>query len=1013
MARIADEVIERIKSEVSLVRLAESQGYALEKSGKDFVLCCPFHEEKTPSCKITPAKNLFNCLGCGVGGSNIDWYMKTERVSFRRAADVLQRELGVVTSPLVAQSVCVAPPSLPMSTDANDQELLTRVVEFYRNTLVQSPEALDYLKSRGLDHPELISTFNLGFANRTLAYQLPHKRRLVGVQQRGRLQELGVLRASGHEHLNGSIVVPLYDQHNNITQLYGRKICNRLRKGTPDHLYLEQPKVGIFNHAGLVGCKEIILCEALIDAMTFWCAGFRNVTSALGAGSFNDELLAYFKQLGVERVLIAFDRDKAGNDNAEIVAKKLNQNGIDAFRVLFPKGMDANEYALNVTPANKSLDVAVRKAEWLGNGIGREKPVEQIDSVVELKTEIQTATKGEVMSEIETVSAVDSSTLEMKPSILAAAVAVEVTDLEVNLTLENRLYRVRGLNKNTSHELLKINLLVKCENSFYVDTLDLYSAKARAVYIKQSAAELGLDESVLKSDLGAVLLQLEEIQDQLIRGTLSKTEKRPMMSEEELNAAMQLLKSPNLMNQILADFARCGVVGEEANKLVAYLACVSRKMKKPLAVLIQSTSAAGKTSLMDAVLNMMPEEERIQYSAMTGQSLYYMGEKDLKHKILAIAEEEGASNASYALKLLQSEGKVTIASTGKNAATGNLETQDYTVEGPVALFYTTTAIDIDEELKNRCITLSVDESREQTAAIHEQQRYGETLEGILAGAQQQEIISVHNNAQRLLRPLVVSNSFANHMTFLNDKTRTRRDHMKYLSLIKTIALLHQFQREVKRTKNHKGETLEYIEVELSDIEAANQLANEVLGRTLDELTPQTRRMLNELQQMIAAECKKENVAQQDYRFGRAQLRQHLGWSYDQVRVHLERLVEMEYVLVHRGKRGQSFDYELLYRGEGQAGNSFLMGLMDVEALQKNVSSAPKNTGTTLSVGGKTPELVPPLGGHWGTSGVGVVDEKIAKNTEKNSVQVDLLEEVTQNALIEKLNGIASHLHVEV
>ncbi|MDZ7923283.1 MAG: CHC2 zinc finger domain-containing protein [Marinagarivorans sp.] len=188
MARIPTDIIERIKAEVSLVRLAESQGYALEKSGKDFALCCPFHKEKTPSCKITPVKNLFNCLGCGVGGSNIDWYMQTERVSFRRAAEVLQRELGLIPSSLVANAVC-ATPSLPMSTDADDQELLARVVEFYRNTLVQSPEALDYLKSRGLDHPELISTFNLGFANRTLAYQLPHKRRADGAQQRGRLQD--------------------------------------------------------------------------------------------------------------------------------------------------------------------------------------------------------------------------------------------------------------------------------------------------------------------------------------------------------------------------------------------------------------------------------------------------------------------------------------------------------------------------------------------------------------------------------------------------------------------------------------------------------------------------------------------------------------------------------------------------------------------------------------------------------------------------------------------------------
>ncbi len=73
MARIVDEVIERIKTEVSLVQLAESQSYAPQKQGKDFVLCCPFHADKTPSCIITPKSNLFNCFGCGVGGSVIDW----------------------------------------------------------------------------------------------------------------------------------------------------------------------------------------------------------------------------------------------------------------------------------------------------------------------------------------------------------------------------------------------------------------------------------------------------------------------------------------------------------------------------------------------------------------------------------------------------------------------------------------------------------------------------------------------------------------------------------------------------------------------------------------------------------------------------------------------------------------------------------------------------------------------------------------------------------------------------
>ena len=179
------------------------------------------------------------------------------------------------------------------------------------------------------------------------------------------------------------------------------------------------------------------------------------------------------------------------------------------------------------------------------------------------------------------------------------------------------------------------------------------------------------------------------------------------------------------------------MVGEETNKLVGYLAAVSRHLEAPLAVVVQSSSAAGKSSLMDAVLAFVPEEERIQYSAMTGQALYYMGEMDLKHKVLAIVEEEGASRAAYALKLLQSEGSLTIASTGKDPATGKLVTHQYRVEGPVMMFLTTTAIELDEELMNRCLVLAVNEDREQTQAIHQLQREQQTLEGLLRKQERQ------------------------------------------------------------------------------------------------------------------------------------------------------------------------------------------------------------------------------------------------------------------------------------
>ena len=806
------------------------------------------------------------------------------------------------------------------------------------------------MESRGLKNAELIDTFKLGFANRTLAYRLPQKNRQAGAEIRGKLQAIGILRESGHEHFNGSIVIPVLDEHGVITEVYGRKVLGkRLRKGTAIHTYLPGPHQGVWNSHAVKASNEIILCESLIDAMTFWCAGFRNVTTSYGTSGFTDEHLNLFIQSGVEKVLIAYDRDEAGNKAAEKLATKLNDNGIDAYRVLFPKGMDANEYAKQVTPANKSLGLAIRKAEWIGNGKNKPQP-EAI--TVEKNTNQEAATKSKNEQEDFVAPGVLPPATLAHPCaspLLAAEdanydmvttdVPADISEHEVVMTLDNRHYRIRGLTKNLSYEQLKINILIKEGDAFHVDTFDIYSARHRASYIKQAAQELALSEDIIKCDLGKVLLKLEELQDQQIKGTLAKKEQQPAMSDAQVKEALALLKEPTLLDRILHDFNRCGVVGEETNKLVGYLAACSRKLDKPLAVMVQSSSAAGKSSLMEAVLSFMPEEERIQYSAMTGQSLFYMGEQNLKHKILAIAEEEGAENTSYALKLLQSEGEVSIASTGKNATTGNLETQEYRVEGPVMLFSTTTAIDIDEELMNRCLVLSVDESREQTQAIHAAQRRSRTLEGLKARKDKTKLIQLHQNMQRLLRPLAVMNPYADQLTFLDDKTRTRRDHEKYLGLIDTVALLHQYQRDVKREK-YDGEIIEYIEVTLNDIAIANKLAHDVLGRSLDELPPQTRRLLQLMTDVVSDQCQQHNIKQSDYRFSRKDVRHASGWTDFQVKKHMHRLEEMEYVLIHRGKRGQSYEYELLYHGEGEEGQVFMMGLIDVKKLQCDANKEP-------------------------------------------------------------------------
>jgi len=951
MARIPDEQIERLKEEVSLQRLVELAGVELKRQGKDLVGRCPFHDDRTPSLVISPAKNLWHCLGaCQAGGSVIDWVMRVEGVSFRHAVELLRD--GVAPTRLTesgpARISTVAKLPSPLERTADDRELLERVVGFYHQALKESQDALAYLQRRGLTHPELIDGFRLGFADRTLGYRLPAKNRAAGAEIRGRLQRLGVIRESGHEHFRGSLVIPVTDADGVAVQLYGRKIRDDLRTGTPLHLYLPGVHRGVFNRQVLKASREVILCESLIDALSFWVNGHRHVTAAYGVEGFTAEHLQAFNDHGTERVLIAYDRDDAGDRAAVKLAEKLKGEGIECFRVLFPQGQDANSFAVGVDDPAGALGELLRAAAWLGPGRAPARPAAPAAKVVD----IQEPEPVEVEAPASSLAAEQSEKLRLgkesedpepplaSPESLSASpvpagppagpsVRLERDDLHV--TVDGRGWRIRGLGKVTSFEVLRLNVLVAVEDErrgtlFHVDSFDLYSARARGVFCRQAAEVLGLAEELVARDLGRVLLVCEERAEEAILQAQKPEEQAVVLSDGERTAALGLLTDPKLVNRIISDFDRAGVVGEAANCLVGYLAAVSRKLDRPLAVIVQSTSAAGKSALQDAVLAMVPEEERVCFSAMTGQSLFYMAESDLAHKVLAVSEEEGAERASYALKLLQSEGELSIASTGKDGTTGRLVTHTYRVRGPVAIFLTTTAVDVDEELLNRCIVLSVDEDREQTKRIHDRQRQRETLQGLVADQERRRVLKVHQDAQRLLEPVAVVNPYATRLGFSDARTRTRRDHVKYLTLIRAIALLHQHQRE-KKTATVQGQPVSFIEATREDILLANRLAHRVLGRSLDELPPGARRLLDRLEQLVAAAAGEQGVSRERIQFTRRELREQLAWGDTQLKVHLARLVSLELVHASRGAHG-AFLYELAWDRDQAVDGALLPGVID-------------------------------------------------------------------------------------
>jgi hypothetical protein len=289
--------------------------------------------------------------------------------------------------------------------------------------------------------------------------------------------------------------------------------------------------------------------------------------------------------------------------------------------------------------------------------------------------------------------------------------------------------------------------------------------------------------------------------------------------------------------------------------------------------------------------------------------------------------------AAYSIRNIQSSKKITVAATGKDPGTGKMKTEEYTVNGPVAVMITTTAAELEGETASRFLFLTIDESTRMTCAIHRMQREAETLQGLVRKKKAEHIVKKHHTAQRLLKPLAVVNPFTEYLSYPNRSLRTRRDHKKYLGLIRTVTYLHQYQRKLQ-TVEVEGKPVEYIGVTLDDIDAANRLANEVLGQCLDELAPPSRTLLTGIYDMVRELAAKKECPVDELYFTRRMIREHTGWSDWQIRAHIKQLEDLEYLHVRIGAQGKQYAYALNYRGQGIEGGKCYLNLTPVEEIKK-------------------------------------------------------------------------------
>ncbi len=439
-----------------------------------------------------------------------------------------------------------------------------------------------------------------------------------------------------------------------------------------------------------------------------------------------------------------------------------------------------------------------------------------------------------------------------------------------------------------------------------LSTIDLYSHRSRQWFAGLCTRRLNLDEATVAEDIQALIPHVE----QRVMSPCDSVEVAGIeLTDAQQQSAERFLAARDLMDKITTDLGRVGYVGEVNNKQLAYLVATSRKLDRPLSLLIESRSGAGKSALQDAVVSCMPPEECLKYSRITQQALFYGREDGLDGKLLALEEAAGMGGAAYSIRALQSAEALRVAATGKDPVTGRMQTEEYEVKARTAVMMTTTQPDLDEETKNRFICTTVDETSEATQQILQTQRHADTLEGIASRKLAERIRTSHQNVQRQLKPIAVANPFAPRLTFPTLSLTARRDNKKYLDIIKAIAFLHQRQRE-KHQCEINGEPFEYIEVELSDIAMANRIAQAVLVKHHD-VTPQAQKLFGLIRQMLVnGGGAHGKLRGQAAGFNRRRVREFTGWSDWQLRTHLNELVELEYISVRQGRNGKEYIYEL-------------------------------------------------------------------------------------------------------
>ncbi|MEZ6184138.1 MAG: hypothetical protein R3F62_03895 [Planctomycetota bacterium] len=465
------------------------------------------------------------------------------------------------------------------------------------------------------------------------------------------------------------------------------------------------------------------------------------------------------------------------------------------------------------------------------------------------------------------------------------------------------------------------------------DVVCLYSFRSRHALARALAVRFNRQAGHVLGHLALLLDQVERAEAE--RGH----DEQVVLTPERRAQALSLLEAPDLLARAGQALSELGYVGEDAVKQLAYLIATSRLLPKPLSGILMAPSGAGKSDLLDRLTELLPAEAVQFLSRLSPAALYYAGPNALRHRLVIVDEQAGASGADYSIRTLQTKGYL------RQAVSIGGRAEHVEAHGPISLLSGTTSHQLDPENLSRCLELALDDSPEQTRRIHDAQR--------LAWADERRRppdTLAWQDAQRLLVPGRVVIPFASAISFPARTTRDRRDLQKVFGLVAAHALLLQHQRE------RRGEA---VVATPEDYRVVYRLLQPVLRHSLDGLSPRAGRVYALLSEAEGA-------------LTRRAIAERCGWNYMTSVRALDELVAQELVVVSKPQppreyslvdRGLTFDARGLTRPD--ALETFTAGSLDgappADGLGANVHA--HSPGASAAPGSQPPASPRPAPGE--------------------------------------------------